>query len=209
MADVNYALILGSALAVVASPGPATLAIASVSMSSGRLAGLALALGIWTGALIWSVSAAFGLAAIIQGNAWLINSVKLGGAGYLVYLAFVSARSAASCTSLTLPEIEYSTPGKNYLKGLLIHLGNPKAMIFFTTLYSAGVPSDAGVFELFSVVASVGVLGAFVFLGYAVMFSSPAARSVYLRSKMPFEILFAALFGAMGVWLLMSTIKEV
>ena len=65
MNDVNLTMILIAAFVAAGSPGPATLAIAGTSMSSGRRTGLALAAGVTTGSLIWSVSAAFGLAAVM------------------------------------------------------------------------------------------------------------------------------------------------
>jgi len=45
MEVISYPLIIISALAVIASPGPATLAIASASMTNGRNYGLGLASG--------------------------------------------------------------------------------------------------------------------------------------------------------------------
>ena len=67
--DINLPLILVAAFVAGASPGPATLAIAGTSMASGRTSGLALASGITAGSLIWSISAALGLGAIMLANA--------------------------------------------------------------------------------------------------------------------------------------------
>ena len=94
MHDINLLLILGATLLAVASPGPATLAIAGTSMQQGRAPGLALAAGVATGSFIWSISAAFGLSAVMQANAWLFEVVRYFGAGYLMYLAYRSAKSA-------------------------------------------------------------------------------------------------------------------
>lgn len=52
MTDINLPLILGAALIAMASPGPATLAIAGTSMANGRKHGLVLASGITSGSLI-------------------------------------------------------------------------------------------------------------------------------------------------------------
>jgi threonine/homoserine/homoserine lactone efflux protein len=68
MEEINYLLIVVSAFAAIASPGPATLAISGASMSRGRYFGLSLAAGILTGSLFWSMTAAFGLAAILHAN---------------------------------------------------------------------------------------------------------------------------------------------
>lgn len=135
MEEINYLLIIASAFAAVASPGPATLAIAGTSMGYGRYIGLSLAAGVLTGSLFWSFAAAFGLAAIMHTNVWLFEILRYCGALYLLYLAFKSLRSAFSSTTLELPSNEVATAKGNYIKGLLIHLTNPKA-IFFSELFT-------------------------------------------------------------------------
>ena len=84
MTDINLPMILFAAFLAAGSPGPATLAIAGTSMSSGRRAGLALASGVTTGSFIWSVSAAFGLGALMAANAWVFEVIRYLGAGYLL-----------------------------------------------------------------------------------------------------------------------------
>ena len=56
MIDTSLLTVLIAALVASASPGPATLAIAGTSMSSGRWCGLAVAAGVTTGSLIWSTT---------------------------------------------------------------------------------------------------------------------------------------------------------
>ena len=92
--SINLPLILSAAFVASASPGPATLAIANASMQAGRKAGLALALGVSTGSLAWSIAAALGLAAIMASSAWALDVLRYAGAAYLMFLAFKSARSA-------------------------------------------------------------------------------------------------------------------
>src|SRR3546814_9652416 len=94
IADVNITLVLLAALVATASPGPATLAIAGTSMASGRRYGLALAAGVTTGSLTWSIAAAAGLSAVMLANAWAFEVLRYAGACYLLFPAFKSARSA-------------------------------------------------------------------------------------------------------------------
>ena len=88
MQEIHYGLILVAAFVATASPGPATLAIAGTSMNSGRRHGMAIALGILTGSFIWSLSAAFGMAALMYANAWLFDLLRYFGAAYLLFLAY-------------------------------------------------------------------------------------------------------------------------
>lgn len=208
MEEINYLLIVVSAFAAIASPGPATLAIAGTSMSHGRFFGLSLAAGVLTGSLIWYTAAAFGLAAVLHTNVWVFEILKYCGALYLLYLAFKSLRSAFSSTQLNLPKNKAVTLKENYFKGLLIHLTNPKAILFFGSLYSIGVPATAQPIELISIILVVGAVSLSIFLGYAVLFSNSVARKVYLKSKVVFESVFALFFGVVAFKLLTSEIAK-
>ncbi|GAA0359753.1 LysE family translocator [Bowmanella denitrificans] len=173
-------------------------------MKQGRRAGVCLAFGVLSGSLFWSTSAAFGLAAILHTNVWLFEVFRYCGALYLLYLAVKSLRSAFSTAPLTLPANQAMTAKGCYLSGLLIHLTNPKAILFFAALYSIGVPPTASPLALLSVILVVGALSSLIFLGYAVLFSYSGVRRIYLKSKRVFESVFAVFFGAASLKLLIS-----
>jgi len=140
MTDINLPIILFAAFLAAGSPGPATLAIAGTPMSSGRRSGLALASGVTTGSFIWSVSAAFGLGALMAAHAWIFEVVRYVGAAYLMWLAFKAARSAIAGSKQTAKVLPKTTPPRAYAKGLALHLTNPKAVLFFGALYAIGIP---------------------------------------------------------------------
>ena len=202
MTDINLPLILAAALLAGASPGPATLTIAGTSMASGRRAGLAVASGVTTGSFMWSVSAAFGLGAIMLANAWLFEIVRYAGAAYLGWLAIKSARAAWLGAALKVPPVSQRSIRGHYAKGLGLHLTNPKAILFFGALYSVGVPPGASVSALLTVILSVGALSFTVFHGYAFVFSSAPMMRAYTRAKRLFEAAFALFFGAAAVRIL-------
>lgn len=210
--DVNLTLILLAALVAGASPGPATLAIAGTSMSpttrrgGGRRAGLALAAGITCGSLTWSVAAAFGLGAVMLANVWMFEVIRYVGAAYLLWLAFKSARSALSPKALATTALTGSARSL-FLKGLALHLTNPKAILFFGSLYAIGIPPGAAPAQLALVIAAVGLQSALTFHGYALLFSVPAMTRAYIRLRRPFEAVFAAAFGLAGVKILMARLS--
>ena len=85
---------LGAGIVASASPGPATLGIAGISMRHGRPAGLLLAAGIITGSYICSITAALGVGTILMAHAWILETVRYWGVAYLLYVAFRSLRAA-------------------------------------------------------------------------------------------------------------------
>lgn len=205
--DINLSLILVAALVATISPGPATLALAGTSMASGRASGLALASGITTGSLMWSVAAALGLGALMLANAWVFELIRYLGAAYLLYLAYKAARSALSDRDLATRSI---AGGKRtlYAKGLALHLTNPKAILFFGSLYSLGLPAGTGVGDLALVIAAVGLQSLVLFHGYALLFSSRAMTALYLRLRPWFESAFALGFGAASFKILTAKVQS-
>ena len=193
---VNLLLIMGAGLLAGASPGPATLTIAGTSMQRGRTAGLVMAAGVTTGSLIWSVAAAFGLGAVMLANTWIFETIRYAGAAYLMYLALRSARSAFQPGTPQLKSSAAKSLKSIYAKGLMLHLTNPKAVLFFGSLYAIAIPPGTSPSVLFTVIAVIGVQSALVFHGYAVLFSSAAAARIYQRLRRAFEALFATAFAA-------------
>lgn len=205
--DINLPLILLAALMATSSPGPATVTIAGTSMKAGRRYGLAVASGISSGSLMWSTAAAFGLGAVMLANVWVFELLRYCGAGYLIFLAVKSAKSALTPGEIQPRGLTNPTWKRAYAAGLGLHLTNPKAILFFGSLYAVGVPAHAAPSTLLLIIAAVAVQSALVFHGYALLFSSPPVARGYMRLRRCFEGAFALAFGYAGVKLLTSRLQ--
>ena len=164
MMEVNLPLVLLAAFVASASPGTATLAIAGTSMASGRSSGLPIASGITAGSLTWSMAAALGLGTIMLANVWLFEVIRCGGAAYLMYLTCKSARSALSRNDVPMK----SMTGRSstlFAKGPMLHITNPKAILFSGSLYSMAIPAGTPIWELVIVIAAVGIQSIVTFHG--------------------------------------------
>jgi threonine/homoserine/homoserine lactone efflux protein len=205
MIPAHFALILGAAFVAVASPGPAVLAIANISMRQGRRMGLAFASGVSTGSVTWSVAAAFGLGALMLANAWLAGVLRYAGAAYLLFLACKAAQQAMSRgEAVPEPSVTATSSVKAYFRGLALHLTNPKAIFFFGSLYTIGVSPHTPVSGLLTIIVAVGIQSVLVLHGYALLFSSPAIVRGYFRIRRGLQGAFALAFGAAGVELLIA-----
>jgi threonine efflux protein len=204
---VNLPIILSAAFIATASPGPATLGIASMSMGAGRKRGVAMAFGVVTGSLTWSAAAALGLGAIMLANAWILEVIRYIGAGYLLYLAVKSARSALNPQTPAFSAVDDLTWGGAYRKGLLLHLTNPKAILFFGALYSIGVPPDAPLVTLLTVIIAMGLQSMLIFLTYALIFSSATVARGFARIRRWFDGVLAVAFGYAGFKVLTAHLR--
>ncbi|MBB1441416.1 LysE family translocator [Shewanella sp. SG41-4] len=208
MEEINYLLITFAAFIAIASPGPATLAISAISMNQGRGYGIALAAGVLSGSIIWSFSAAFGLAALLYANTWFFEIFRYLSACYFLYLSYRSLWSAFNVRQTVVDIKSISGFKLAYIKGLLIHLSNPKAMLFFGSLYTLGLPKYVSTHDLLKVIATIGVTSFFIFIGYALLFSIAEIRYVYTKSRRVFELTFAVFFGVAGVKVLANGLSS-
>lgn len=114
------------------TPGPDILLVLRESLKSGFWAGLKTLCGIATGWVIYIVILYLGFAHFLSNNFAQILLGIFGGI-YLLYLSFLLFRAKPNNISL---DSEKSSDSTNYyyLKGLIINLSNPKAIIFFTAI---------------------------------------------------------------------------
>jgi threonine/homoserine/homoserine lactone efflux protein len=204
---VHLSLILLAAFLNVASPGPAVMAIAGTSMRAGRRTGLVFVAGVVTGSFTWSIGAAAGLSAVMLANAWLVEAIRYCGGAYLLFLAFKSARAAVMPGETDLKGVATGSARRIYARGLALHLTNPKPILFFGALYAFGVPTDATLGDLALIVAAIGLQGALVLVGYAVLFSNPVVVRGYLKLRRWFDGALAAAFGYASVKILTAKLQ--
>jgi threonine/homoserine/homoserine lactone efflux protein len=200
MTGYESALLIFAWMVAAGSPGPATLAISGTSMGHGRKAGLTIGAGIVCGSATWGIAAGAGMSALMLANLWLFEVIRYAGAAYLLYLALKSLRRAMD--PVTVTGGAGPAPRRLFLKGLLLHLTNPKAILSWGSIYAIALPPGSGpaaVWELFALLLSASIA---VFLGYAVLFSSAAIARGYAAARRWFDLTFAVLFGAASVKIL-------
>jgi threonine/homoserine/homoserine lactone efflux protein len=138
-------LLLGfvaAALVVLLIPGPGVLYILARSVSQGRRAGLASAVGLSLGALVHVAAAAVGLSAILLTSATAFGIVKALGAAYLIYLGLRILLTRREVDSVDTP-----TPVSLYelmRDGVIISVFNPKIAVFFLAFLPQFVDAGAG-----------------------------------------------------------------
>lgn len=71
-------------------PGPDNIFVLTESITKGKNNGIAISFGMSLGVLVHTTAAATGLSIIIQKSAMAFSIIKLVGAAYLFYLAFLS-----------------------------------------------------------------------------------------------------------------------
>ncbi|MEJ5218681.1 LysE family translocator [Cognatishimia sp. D5M38] len=198
-----FLILMGWAVAG-GSPGPATLAISGAAMGGGRAAGIAMAAGVVAGSASWGVAAGLGMSALMLANAWIFEIIRYLGAGYLLYLAVKSLRSALKGGGLAMQSVSVE---RLFVKGFLIHITNPKAILAWGAIYAIALPAGAGAAQVWQLFGLLIVTSMFVFFGYGILFSNPAIVRGYTAAKRWFDGIFAALFGAASLKILTARLE--
>ena len=111
------------------APGPDNIFVLTQSSLYGKRSGLVVMLGLCTGLVVHSFAVALGVAVIFEQSALAFSVLKLAGAGYLLYLAWLAFRASAT-------KIQGKGNGeicllKLYGRGIIMNITNPKVSIFF------------------------------------------------------------------------------
>jgi threonine efflux protein len=198
-------LVYSAYVIAVASPGPSNMAIMNAAMRHGRHSGLAMAAGVITMSAIWGTIAATGVSALLTTYAHAVTVLKVGGALYLLWLAWKAARSAAT-PDKELDQTVSAAPNawSSYWRGVLMHIGNPKAVLAWLAIMSLGI--DQAATPAAVAVALIGciILGVIIFSGYALLFSTAPMVKAYAKARRWFEGVLAVFFAGAGIRLLFS-----
>ena len=117
-----------AALLLGVAPGPDNIFVLTQSALFGWRAGLATTLGLATGLCFHTAAVAAGVAALIRASSWAFTFLKLMGAGYLVWLAWLSLRAGAARAAGTGAFPGYPAL---YRRGIIMNITNPKVLLFF------------------------------------------------------------------------------
>jgi threonine efflux protein len=198
---VHLLVLAGVWLVVVIAPGPNFVATVAAATTGGRGRGFRTALGFAIGDLIWATSSVLGLAVVLARYEWVAQVVRFGGAAMLVFLglrSIVRARRMPGEVAAVAAE-----PARRVrsavLTGLLVDLGNPKAALFFTSLYAALLPAGAPVGLLVASVAVTAVVPGLWYSAVAWLFSTGRVARAYRAVRRPVDAIVGAVFVALGL----------
>ncbi len=176
--------LFGAMLLLAIVPGPAVFAIIARSFASGFTRGVYMTVGIVMGDYIFIILALFGLSALAELMGTTFFLIKYASAAYLIFLGYKLLTSKAE--SIEIEASKESSAISNFMAGLLITLGNPKAIVFYVGFFPAFVNvgevtgSDLALIMAAATLAfgSVNLCYAFLAVKAKRAFKSPNATAV-------------------------------
>ncbi len=168
-------------IAGIISPGPNFVAVTHRAMTATRAEAFALVFGVACVSSLWAAAALFGIGVLFSLFPWLFWSVKLLGAAYLVWFGLQLLRHARTPLSGRPHFSSRSNVVRALRDGIVTNLSNPKAMVFYASVFSTAVPSGASVPTLVVLVSMVALIASLWYGGVVLVLSSEPVARVYRR----------------------------
>ncbi len=175
------------------------------SMTFGRRNGFLVMLGVVCGAVTWGTLASIGVSAFLAAEPNAVGFIKVFGGVYLLYLAvkaFNRMLNSRKNTNLSKQPVKRLS----FIKGYLIHMSNPEAMLGWIALITLGLKASSPELAPFYIVGGCVLIGIFVYGANAYLFSAKKISEIYMRYSRFAEAAFTIIFGFAGATLLISVV---
>jgi RhtB (resistance to homoserine/threonine) family protein len=170
------------------SPGPDFFIVMKNSLGFGSRVGIATALGIAAALIIHISYTILGFAFIIQQSPTLFHIIQFAGALYLIWLGWNALKSSAAETNL---EMEKEKGRKKIMQGFrdgfLCNVLNPKATLFFLSIFSQFLHPDTSNAVRWIYGAEIILAVALWFTLLSVVISSARFKALYNKYRIWFD----------------------
>ncbi len=187
-------------LLAVVSPGPDFIVAIRNSLTYSRQTGIWTAVGFAAGIAVHIFYCVIGLAFVISQSILLFTVLKLFGAAYLIYIGIKSllAKSADLAVSAATARQDIS-PLAAIKIGFLTNVLNPKATLFFLSLFTLVISPDTSATILLTISAIMILNTAIWFSLVAVFFTQSKIRVWFNAFQTTFNRMFGSLLIGLGI----------
>ncbi len=168
--------LLGIMLVLSAIPSSSVALVVTRSATHGFANGAATSLGIVLGDLVFVILAIFGMSMLAETMGAIFAFVKYAGAGYLIWIGVALIRSRGK-VELQADDRRDSAMFTSFLSGLLLTLGDVKAIFFYASLF----PLFVNVHSLSTSSIVMIVLITIITVGGVKLFYAFAAQKIISR----------------------------
>jgi RhtB (resistance to homoserine/threonine) family protein len=207
----EFLLVALAHLVAVASPGPDFAMVLRQSITFGRRPAIWTSIGIGTGIFLHVAYSILGIGLLVRSSVLAFNILKWLGAIYLAWIGqkalrarpFVKSAAAADAT------LAQAMPDRcaAFVTGFLTNALNPKATLFFVSLFSVVInPRTPVVVQgVYGVWMALATMGWFTLV--SLFFSQERVRAAFLRCGHWFERAMGVILLALGLRLALATAR--
>jgi len=189
------------------SPGPSFVMVARIAIARSRAEGVAAAIGMGAGGVVFTILVLLGLQAAIAATPWLYAALRIGGAAYLMYLGgriFHAARAPLAEGA----EAAAPPPRSAFWRGPWTQLSNPKTAVVYGSVFAALLPRDLPLSHRLALPILVFLLETSWYALVALALSSERPRRAYVKAKVAMDRTAGTVMVGLGGKLLVSAARE-
>lgn len=204
MSSATLISFIMTCMVIEATPGPNMAYLAVLSASYGRKAGFATTLGIALGLLIIGMMAALGIATLISNSPVAYQTLRWGGAAYLLWLAWDGWGEEPETSPGQADNVTQHT--KFFRRGLIINLLNPKAAVFYIAILPGFIASTSS-----AITQAITLTATYVFIATAihsliVLLAGTAQKFMEDRKqRMIVRRILSLALAVIAIWFLLTT----
>ncbi|MFC4455526.1 LysE family transporter [Deinococcus sonorensis] len=190
-------------LVVLVIPGPDVLLVSQTAIARSRRAAVLAGLGVVGGIACWAALALLGINVLFQHFAWIHGVIRVAGGLYLLWMAYglwQSSRSAQAHAQVQAPLGDL----RALRSGFLTNIANPKAAVFFGSVFSSVLPAHSSASLKLGAFAVIVLLSLSWFALVALGMSTARLQAIYLQARRRIDQIAGGIMAAFGLLLLSS-----
>ncbi|MQW91519.1 threonine export protein RhtC [Acinetobacter wanghuae] len=193
------------------SPGPDFFFVTQSAIRQSRTHALFAAFGISLSILVWSICALSGLHFLFQKMAWLQQVLMILGGIYLLYLGVLMLKSVLNPpqpdSNIGLQSNE-SHVASSHLKllfqGFLTNMANPKALVYFSSVFAVAINTNTPLSEQGSLLLLIFLESLLWFTLVAFIFSMQRINQGYQKFSKWIDGITGGIFISFGLLLILN-----
>ncbi|MCF8479847.1 MAG: LysE family translocator [Rhodospirillum sp.] len=202
--------ILGAQLLGAMTPGPSFVQVVRTSIAEGRAEGIAVAVGLGLGALVFALLALAGLREVLDRAPQAYLAFQVLGGLYLLSIAWRLLRGARARLE-NPPPVEAISAGSQprakgviraCLRGVATQMSNPKIAVVFASIFAALMPGPAPGWVFLVLPPGIFLQETLWNILVALVFSSARPRAAYARAKTWVDGAAGLVIGTLGARLI-------
>ena len=198
-----FALIFSIHLLAVMSPGPDFVMVLKNALQYNRKTALYTALGIGLGIGVHIIYSVAGIAYLLQQNQTLFQLIKYAGMTYIIYIGIKTFLSKQTKINIQNKqdnkEISYLQAVKT---GFITNILNPKASLFFLSLFSILIPPEIPFWALTGISLMLISVTFLWFSLISVIFTNPMIVKSYEKYESYLVKFFGVILIILGIGIL-------
>lgn len=194
----EFITVLTVTVLAVISPGADFVVTVKNSLSGSKWSGIFTAIGISTAIWIHTFYTLAGIGIIISQSIFLFTIIKIIGTFYLVYLGISSIRNKEILESISKDDLGLSN-WKSFQSGFITNLFNPKATIFYVSVFTQVVSTTTPIIIQIFYGFSISMACLIWFSIVAIFLNNEKIKYHFLNAQKPIEIALGVVLIGFGL----------